>query len=106
EMPTLQQFYTDIQDRDDLVFLAVNLTDGQRETKSSADSYMTDNAYTFPILYDSDSAAATAYYVSAIPTTYIITPSGQLYARHTSVITRSQLDEYVTAAAAWTGSDS
>ncbi|NJP40228.1 TlpA family protein disulfide reductase [Oscillospiraceae bacterium HV4-5-C5C] len=105
EMPTLQQFYTDNQDRDDLVFLAVNLTDGQRETQSSADSYMEENDYTFPILYDTDSAAAYAYYVSAIPTTYIITPSGDLYARHTSVITRSQLDEYVASAAAWTGSN-
>ena len=62
-------------------FLMVNLTDGARETVDSATNYVTEQGFSFPVFYDTDTDAAMAYRVFSIPTTYFIDSDGYAVAR-------------------------
>lgn len=81
EMPDLEQIYSEYSDRVD--FLMINMTDGSRETMESANDFIQQSGYTFPVYYDSDMSAAAAYSVYSIPMTFIIDAEGNLnaYAR-------------------------
>ena len=41
--------------------MMVDLTDGQQETKKSAQAFIEKNNYTFPIYFDKTAKASTAY---------------------------------------------
>ena len=74
EMPDFQKAYNEFGE--DVHFLMVNVTDGAWDTVDSASSFITENSYTFPVLYDTDGSAASAYGVSSLPTTYFIDAEG------------------------------
>ena len=54
----------------------VNVTDGSWDTVDSASAFIAENNYTFPVFYDTDISAASAYGVSSLPTTYFIDAEG------------------------------
>lgn len=56
----------------DVVFLMVNMTDGSRETKEKAQDYVNKEGFSFPIYFDTAASAASAYGITALPTTYFI----------------------------------
>lgn len=99
EMPMLDAWYQEIKDRDDIVFMAVDLTDGGRETREAADRFIAGEGYSFPYYYDErqpdQPSAAELYYVQSIPTTWIIAPNFDLYYQHRGILTREQLDHYL-----------
>ena len=64
----------------DVVFMMVNLTDGSRETKDTAKTFIDGKGYEFPVYYDTSGKAADLYGVSAIPTTYLIDADGNITA--------------------------
>lgn len=68
EMPDFDTFYTEYGD--DIVFMMVNLTDGSRETKESAQKFIDENGYSFPVYFDTDLNGASTYGASSIPATY------------------------------------
>jgi thiol-disulfide isomerase/thioredoxin len=78
EMPMFQSAYDAY--KDDVHFLMINMTDGARETKESADKLIADNGYTFPVYYDTDSTAAINYDVMTVPTTYFVDANGKAIA--------------------------
>lgn len=78
EMPMFQQMYETYGE--ELTFVMVNLTDGSRETKDSAQAYIEEAGYTFPVYFDVDSEAIAAYYVNSVPVTYFIDAEGNLRA--------------------------
>jgi thiol-disulfide isomerase/thioredoxin len=78
-----------------VVFMMVNLTDGQRETKEKALQFMEDNGYNFNILLDSDHDAATAYGINSIPTTIFVDRDGHVSAGYTGAISRGTIDSEV-----------
>ncbi|MGN1148402.1 MAG: TlpA family protein disulfide reductase [Lachnospiraceae bacterium] len=78
EMPMFQEMYDTYGE--DITFLMVNLTDGSRETVETAQAYIGEQGYTFPVYFDVDQEAAYAYYVNSIPTTYFIDAEGNLAA--------------------------
>ena len=57
-------------------FLMVNVTSG-RESQKSAQSFLDEEGYTFPVYFDLDSDAAITYGASALPTTYFIGAGGK-----------------------------
>ena len=99
EMPMLNAWYQEIAERDDIVFMAVDLTDGGRETRDAADRFISGEGYSFPYYYDERQAgmpsAAELYYVQSIPATWIIAPNFDLYYQHRGILTREQLDHYL-----------
>lgn len=76
EMPDFEEMYK--QYGEDVQFMMVDLTDGKRETLDGAKKHISDNGFTFPVYFDTDSDAANAYGISGIPATYFIDAEGNL----------------------------
>ena len=76
EMPDFQEKYGEYGDT--IQFLMVNLTDNSQETVDTASKFISGQGYTFPVFYDTDISAASAYGVYSIPVTYFIDAKGDL----------------------------
>ena len=74
EMPDFQKAYEDLGE--EIHFIMVNVTDGSWDTVDSASAFIAENNYTFPVFYDTDISAASAYGASSLPTTYFIDAEG------------------------------
>lgn len=75
EMP---DFNAAAQEHTDIQFLMVNMTDGDRETVEIAKEYVEAQGFTFPVFFDTELSAATAYGAYSLPTTYFIDGDGNL----------------------------
>jgi thiol-disulfide isomerase/thioredoxin len=76
EFPDFQKAYE--QYGSEITFVMVNLTDGSRETKNKAQTFLSGNGYTLPVYYDLKQNAAYAYNIYSIPTTYFLTADGHI----------------------------
>ena len=74
EMPDFEEIYKEMGE--DLAFMMVNATDGNRETVEKASKYIEKEGYSFPVYYDTQGEAAYFYGVSSLPTTYFIDSEG------------------------------
>ena len=73
--------------KEELAILMVNLTDGQRETKETAEQYIKENKFeSMQLLLDSDGDAATAYQIASIPTTILIDQQGYVVEGYSGAI--------------------
>jgi thiol-disulfide isomerase/thioredoxin len=91
EMPYFNSAYQD--QKDEIVFLMVNQTDGQRETKEKALQYVTDQGFTFPIYFDTELEASIAYGASALPTTLFINADGKIVSGYQGAIDKVTLQK-------------
>lgn len=71
EMPSLQELYDKMKDNKSIEFLFVN--DG--EDRSLAIEYLATNSFTLP-LYFSGEASSSEFFVTTLPTTYILNKNG------------------------------
>jgi len=93
EMPDFNEAFEETGDS--VVFLMINMTDGQRETIEKGSSYVRSEGFTFPVYYDTKMEAATLYNVTAIPTTYFIDKDGYIYGMTKGSISKSTLLETI-----------
>lgn len=91
EMPHFEDAY--LEQGEEVQFLMVNMTTSSRETLEAAQSYVAEEAFTFPVLYDRDSDAATVYGVYSLPTTYFVDEEGNLTARAAGAIDAETLQK-------------
>jgi hypothetical protein len=75
-MPDFQKAFNEYGD--DLHFMMINVTDGYRETITSALAYITEEEYTFPVYYDTRLSAAITYSAYSLPCTFFIDAEGNL----------------------------
>ena len=73
EMPGFQTAY---EKYPDVQFLMVNATDGVQETLDKAKSYVQDQGFTFPVVYDTELDAVNTYGINAFPCTFSSTGTG------------------------------
>ena len=68
---------------DEFNFLMVNMTLSSRESLENAKEYISEGGYGFPVYYDTEGEAMTAYGAYSIPMTFFIDAEGRLitYAR-------------------------
>ncbi len=92
EMPDFEEKFKELGD--EVQFLMVNMTGG-RETKESADAFLKEQGYTFPVFYDLDSDAASTYGAYSLPTSYFIDAEGYIVARATGMIDGETLGEAI-----------
>ncbi|WP_432662235.1 TlpA disulfide reductase family protein [Wukongibacter baidiensis] len=92
EMPHMQKVHEEYND-EDVVILAVNVTAVEKNGIEDVNTYLDENKFTFPVLYDKDGAVATQYRVGAFPTTYIINKEGIIV----NFITGAMSDERMKA---------
>jgi len=79
EMPHFNEVYQ--SEKDSVVFLMVDLVDGQRETVETGKAYIKAQNYDFPVYsdyVDQKQQAAELYGISSIPTTYFIDSEGTI----------------------------
>jgi len=75
-MPHFEKVFR--QEKDDVVFIMVDMVDGQRETTAKGKKYVSDNGYSFPVYFDTEQDAAYAYGISSIPSTLFIDREGNI----------------------------
>lgn len=75
EMPEFEQVYGLYGE--DVQFMMVNVTDGDRETVEKAQEFIAEQGFTFPVYYDTSLSAAIAYNASSLPVTYFIGADGE-----------------------------
>ena len=63
-----------------VIFMMVNLTDGERETVESARNFIHMMEYSFPVYYDTTLDAAATYGVRGLPSTAFISAEGNIIA--------------------------
>ena len=76
EMPVFEELYKEFGE--EVVFMMINLTDGKSETVSSVKEFITDEGYTFPVYFDTEDSASTAYSINPIPHTFVINKNGNV----------------------------
>ena len=83
EMPEFNAAWEELDG--EVQFLMINMTGG-RETLDSAQKFIAEQGYTFPVFYDTDSDAAVTYGAYSLPTTYFIDAEGNAVAQATGAI--------------------
>lgn len=93
ELPAFNSLYEEYND--DVVFLMINLTDGQRDTVSSINKFVSDNGYKFPVYYDIEYNVSNTYGVRSIPETVFINADGSLYETRIGAMSEVVLENYI-----------
>ena len=89
EMPDFDEKYQQLGD--DVQFLMVNMTDGDRETVETAAAFIAQKGYTFPVFFDTQMEAATVYGAYSLPMTFFIDSQGEPVARAVGAISGETL---------------
>ena len=74
-------------------FMMINLTDGGQETRETAQAFIDETGYGFPVYFDEDMDAADTYGVTAIPTTVFINRDGTISSTYVGMMTAQALEE-------------
>lgn len=93
ELPAFDSLCAEYGDR--VVFMMVNLTDGERETAPGAKAFVASEGYSFPVYYDTAFSAALAYEIYSIPVTVFVRPDGTLAGQQIGAMQESQLRAYI-----------
>ncbi len=94
EMPDFDEICKEFEGR--VIFMMVNLTDGQSETQESAQAFIDSMGYTFPVYFDKDSDAAYKYGIQSIPTTCFIDADGNFVAYASGAISGDILKQGIS----------
>ena len=89
EMPHFNEVYAEV--KDDVVFVMVDLVDGQRETQAKGQKYVDNKGFAFPIYFDNEQQAANSYSISSIPTTFFIDSNGNIITAYQGAISKETL---------------
>lgn len=79
----------------EIEFMMINLTDGYSETVDGVNQFIADNGYTFPVYFDTEDSAATAYGISPIPMTVFIRADGTVLDSHIGSMDAATLQSYL-----------
>ena len=80
----------------EIAFLMIDLTGGS-ETQETAEAFLAENGYTFPVYYDLDGSAAEALGIYSIPVTVTVDRDGNLTASRIGALTGEQLTALLDA---------
>ena len=89
EMPDFQEAYNEYGEQ--VEFLFINATDGQRETREKAAAYLTEQSLTVPAYYDEDQQASYVYSVNSLPTTILLDKEGRVAAYVPGLVEKENL---------------
>ena len=97
EMPDIQALYEDYgNNEDDVVILGVvGPGMGQEGSVEHITSFLEDGGYTYPTVMDMDGSIFAQYGISAFPTTFMITPSGEVFGYVPGAMTRAIMDDII-----------
>ena len=79
EMQDIETVYQEYGE--EVLFMLINLTDGNTETREMADAFIEENNITCPVYYDTDGAAVKTLGIYSIPQTFFIDADGNMMAK-------------------------
>jgi len=97
EFQIMQDAFTAQGAKADTVFLTVNLADGQRETRDTAQAFLDEKGYTFPAVFDAGSVA-NLYQIYSIPTTFVLDKNGVITEMFLGSTNQKDLEKAIEAA--------
>ena len=100
EMPgfqAMQDKFTAQGQDSDTVFLAVNLADGIRETRDTAQTFLDEKGYNFPVVFDKGEVAA-LYKIYSIPSTFVLDMNGTIVQKFLGSTSQKDLENAVETA--------
>ena len=77
---------------EDVQFMMVDLTDGDRETIQGVKDFIAENGYSFPVFYDTKGSSAMTYGITAVPQTFFITADGKIQGMYIGSMTEEQIE--------------
>ena len=77
--------------------MMVDLTDGYRDTVDGVKQFVSESGYTFPVYFDTEGSASSAYGISSIPLTLFIDADGNIYKGMLGAMHETTLSEYISA---------
>ncbi|MBQ8687305.1 MAG: TlpA family protein disulfide reductase [Ruminococcus sp.] len=80
---------------EDVHFLMVNLTDGQRETIEIVEEFLEENGYEFPVYFDTEYMASYTYGAYSIPLSVFIDKEGNVVNSHVGAMSEETLRGYI-----------
>jgi len=89
ELPAFEELYKKYGD--EIEFMMINLDDSQIE----AESFISENNYTFPVVYDTKYEASYIYGASSIPLTVIIYDDGTIYGGKYGAMQKEEIEYYI-----------
>lgn len=95
EMPEVQRLAGNLPEGAALI--TVNLTVSE-SSPEAVRQFLQENGYTFPVTMDPSGAAADAYEVLSLPTSFIIDPKGVITARVNGPLTYGAMLDYLRSA--------
>lgn len=90
EMPDIEKVHQQLGDQ--VAFLGINTQDSDQGAHDIAQQ----TGVTYPLAWDRDGEIFRAFGVFGMPSTFFITPDGQLVERHTGLLTEEALREKIT----------
>lgn len=93
ELPHFEAMYKEYGD--EIEFLMVNLTDGYDETIEKVNTFTSDNAYTFPVYFDTKAGASVAYSIRSIPLTVLVDANGNIVTSQVGAMDEKTLKGYI-----------
>ena len=81
ELPYIEELYREYSAQQDpeVVFLGVTFPGlGNEKNAEGVTSFLKENGYTFPTLMDTETTLMNQYYITAFPTTFIISKEGNI----------------------------
>lgn len=76
EMPDFDKVYKELGE--EIQFVMVDMTDGQRETVEMGTQYVEEQGFSFPVYFDINQEGAMSYRIYSIPTTIFIDKDGYM----------------------------
>lgn len=102
EMPDIEELYNKFNlNQDEVVILGVANPSSDEYpknadvTKEEIVTFLDDNSYTFPTVFDETGELSREYYISSFPTTFLIDKEGNYYGYAVTMLTRSQMDSAI-----------
>lgn len=91
EMPDIQSLYE--QYGDDIQFILVNVGAAMNDTREKAQTYLSEEKFTFPVYYDVDYQAITTYGINSFPFSFFIDAQGNVVTYGKGMLSASLLQK-------------
>lgn len=93
ELPYIEELYEEYgENKDDVVFLTITAPGGREKDKAGITSFLEENQYSFPALFDEDGTVFNQYNVTALPTTFVINSKGEIFGHVAGALEKEQME--------------
>ena len=102
EMPDVEALYQETgKNQEDIIVLGVanpastEYPNNSDVSKEEVISFLNENNYTFPVVFDETGEILSNYYISSFPTTFFIDTEGNIYGYAPAMMTREMMDNAI-----------